>query len=86
LHVSDIMSEVNGLQPKPPVEVSRVMVDEVMERMRRGEPILFIDARSDSSWQKSDVTIPGSVRVPPDEAGKHLGSIPRGRSVVTFCT
>ena len=80
------MSETKDLEVKPPVEVSRVTVDEVMERRKRGEPILFIDSRSESSWQKSNVTIPGAVRVPPDEAASHLKAVSRGRSIVTFCT
>jgi rhodanese-related sulfurtransferase len=68
------------------MEVSRVTVDEVRARLDRGEPILFVDARSAESWSKADTQIPGSVRVPPDEAGAHVNEVPRGRAIVTYCT
>jgi rhodanese-related sulfurtransferase len=68
------------------MEVSRVTVDEVRARLDRGEPIVFVDARSAESWSKADTQIPGSVRVPPDEAGAHVNEVPRGRAIVTYCT
>ena len=66
--------------------VNRVTVDEVKARIDRGEPIAFVDSRSVASWGGSDVQIKGSIRVPPDEAGQHLSKVPKGRSVVTYCT
>jgi rhodanese-related sulfurtransferase len=67
-------------------EVNRVTAEEVKARVDRGEPILFVDSRSESAWSDSDVKIPGSIRVPPDEAAAHLGEVPHGRSIVTYCT
>lgn len=76
------------LQPVPPdpLGVPRVTVAEVKERMDRGEPILFLDTRSVKSWSDSDVRIPGSMRVPPDDVAQHLQEIPQNRSIVTWCT
>ena len=68
------------------MEVTRVTVDEVKTRLDRGEPLVFVDARSQESWGKSDKQVPGSIRVPPDEAAGHLGEIPRGRAIITYCT
>jgi hypothetical protein len=48
--------------------------------------LVFVDARSAESWSKADTQIPGSVRVPPDEAGAHVNEVPRGRAIVTYCT
>jgi rhodanese-related sulfurtransferase len=67
-------------------EVSRITVDEARERLDRGEPLAIVDARSQDSWGHSDEQIPGSIRVPPDEAAAHLDEIPRDRAVVTYCT
>jgi rhodanese-related sulfurtransferase len=68
------------------MEVSRVTVDEVRARLDRGEPLVFVDARSAESWGKAQSQIPGSVRVPPDEVAAHAGDVPRGRAVITYCT
>ena len=67
-------------------DVSRITVEEVRERLDRGEPLAIVDARSPDSWSKSDSQIPGSIRVPPDDVAAHLREIPRDRAVLTFCT
>ena len=76
------------LEPVPddPLGVPRVTVTEVKERIDRGEPIFFVDARSARSWAESDVKIRGAVRIPPDEAAQHLDEVPKDRSIVTYCT
>lgn len=69
------------------IEVNRVTVDEVKERIDRGEPIALVDSRSAKAWEESDVEIRGAIRVPPDHADESLLSqVPRDRSVVTYCT
>jgi rhodanese-related sulfurtransferase len=68
------------------MEVSRVTVDEVRTRLERGEPLVFVDARSAESWGKSESQIPGSVRVPPDDVAAHADDVPRGQAVITYCT
>jgi rhodanese-related sulfurtransferase len=68
------------------MEITRITVDEVRERLARGEPLALVDARSAESWAKADTQIPGSIRVPPDEVEAHVDEIPRDRAVVTYCT
>ncbi len=68
------------------MEPTRVTVDEVKERMDRGEQFAFVDARNPQAWSKSDVKLPGAIRVPADEVEGHLGEIPRDRAVITYCT
>jgi rhodanese-related sulfurtransferase len=63
-----------------------VSVDEVKVRIARGEPIVFLDTRSPSSWAQSNEKIHGALRVPPDEVAAHVHTIPKGRGVVTYCT
>ncbi|HUP49082.1 MAG TPA: hypothetical protein VNA04_09875 [Thermoanaerobaculia bacterium] len=74
------------LELSQPTDVPRVSVDEMRARLDRGEPILFIDSRSAKSWSASEVKIRGALRIPPDEATRLLDSVPRDRSVVTYCT
>ena len=68
------------------VEATRVTVDEVRERMERGEQFTFVDTRNPVAWGESDVKLPGAVRVPADELEQHLSEIPRDRAVITYCT
>jgi hypothetical protein len=68
------------------MEPTRVTVDEVRERMNRGEPFAFVDTRNPKAWGESDVKLPGAIRVPADEVEQHLSEIPKDRVVVTYCT
>jgi rhodanese-related sulfurtransferase len=68
------------------MEATRVTVDEVKERMDRGEPLAFVDTRNPQAWGESDVKLPGAIRVPADDVEGHMGEIPRDRAVITYCT
>ena len=68
------------------MEATRVTVDEVKERMDRGEAFTFIDTRNPTAWGKADAKLPGAIRVPANEVEQHLDQIPRDRSVITYCT
>ena len=47
------------------MEPTRVTVDEVKERMGRGEQFAFIDTRNPKAWGESDAKLPGrSVFLP----------------------
>jgi ArsR family transcriptional regulator len=67
-------------------EVTRVTPDEIRQRMERGEPIAFVDARNPQAWAESDVKLPGAIRVPADDVEAHLSEIPRDRAVIAYCT
>jgi len=68
------------------MEATRVTVDEVKERMDRGEPFTFIDTRNPKAWGEADTKLPGAIRVPADEVEQHLKEIPHDRAVITYCT
>jgi len=68
------------------MEATRVMVDEVKERMDRGEPFAFVDTRNAKAWAESDKKVAGAIRVPSDQLLQHLSEIPRDRTVITYCT
>ena len=68
------------------MEATRVTVDEVKERMERGEQFAFVDTRNPVAWGESDAKLPGAVRVPAGELEQHLSEIPRDRAVITYCT
>lgn len=68
------------------MEVTRVTVDEVSERMDRGEMFTFVDTRNPQAWGDADSKLPGAMRIPADEVEQHLNEIPRDRTVITYCT
>jgi rhodanese-related sulfurtransferase len=68
------------------MEATRVTVDEVQERMNRGETFTFIDTRNPKAWGEADTKLPGAIRVTADDLEQHLDEIPRDRSVITYCT
>lgn len=68
------------------MEATRVTVEEVRERMGRGEPLAFVDTRNPQAWDEADTRLPGAIRVPADEVERHLKEIPRDRAVITYCT
>jgi rhodanese-related sulfurtransferase len=68
------------------MEPTRVTVDEVKERMDRGEQFVFVDTRNPKAWGEADTKLPGAIRVPADEAEQHLAEIPHDRTVITYCT
>ena len=67
-------------------ELKRITVNEVKEKMDKGEPILFIDTRNPRDWSGSDVKLPGALRIHFSELEKHLDKLPRDCSTVTYCT
>ncbi len=72
--------------PKNVPEPTRVTVDEVIERLNRGEQFVFIDARNPNAWGKAETKLPGAMRIPSDEVAQHLNEIPQGRTIITYCT
>ena len=68
------------------MEVTRVTVDEVKERMDRGEMFTFVDTRNPKAWGEATTKLPAAIRVPADEVDEHLNEIPHDRTVITYCT
>lgn len=68
------------------IEATRITVDELRERMNRGEPFTILDNRNPKAWSEADTRLPGALRIPADEVEKHLDGIPRDRAIITYCT
>lgn len=68
------------------MEATRVTVDEVKERMNRGELFTFVDTRNPQAWAEAETKLPGALRIPADEVAEHLDEIPHDRAVITYCT
>ena len=68
------------------MEATRVTVDEVKERMNRGEQFVFVDTRNPTAWSEAETKLPAAIHIPADEVEKHIAEVPRGRTVITYCT
>lgn len=68
------------------MEATRVTVDEVKQRMDRGETFTFVDTRNPKAWAEANTKLPDAIRATADEVEQHLDEIPRNRSVITYCT
>jgi rhodanese-related sulfurtransferase len=68
------------------MEATRVTVDEIKERMDRGEQFTFVDTRNPKAWAEAETRLPGAIRMPADEVEQHLSEIPHNRTVITYCT
>ncbi len=68
------------------MEATRVTVDELKERINRGEQFTFIDTRNPKAWGEAQTKLPGAIRVPADEVEQHLSEVPRDRTAITYCT
>jgi rhodanese-related sulfurtransferase len=65
---------------------TRVTVDEVMERMNRGEEMQFLDTRNPTAWGEADEKLPGAIRVTADDLQQHLAELRHDRAIITYCT
>jgi rhodanese-related sulfurtransferase len=68
------------------MEVTRITVDEVAERLNRGEQFSFVDTRNPTAWGEADQKLPGAIRVPAEEVARHASESPHDRAVITYCT
>ena len=68
------------------MQATRITVDEVGERLNRGEQFAFVDSRNPQAWAQSDQKLPAAIRVPADELEQHIDEVPRDRAVITYCT
>ena len=68
------------------MEATRVTVDEVKERMDRGEEFTFVDTRNPKAWAEATTKLPGAIRVPADEVQERLDEVPHDRTIITYCT
>ena len=68
------------------MEPTGITPEEANARMVRGDRITFVDTRNPKAWAEADTKLPEAIRVPAEEAEKHLADIPRDGTIVTYCT
>jgi rhodanese-related sulfurtransferase len=66
--------------------VTHIGVTEALGRLRRGEPVTFVDARREEVWRRAKDRLPGALRLAPDRADETLPMIPAGYTTIVYCT
>ena len=79
-------STPGGLFGQQVANIPRVGVADLAARLAGPEPPIVLDVRSRSDYLRSDVRIPGSVRVLPDQLAEWADEQRRKRAVVAVCT
>ena len=67
-------------------EPERISVDELKQRLDKGESIFFIDTRNEQAWSEAEDKVPGAVRIHFSQLDKHLDELPNDHLLVTYCT
>jgi rhodanese-related sulfurtransferase len=79
------MQDAFGIAPTG--NTDKVTADEVGERLQADpEHVTIVDTRAPAAWESSDIKAAGAIRIPPDDAEKHIADISRDDYVVTYCT
>ncbi len=68
------------------VAASRIEPADVMARIKSGEELYIVDLRHPLDFLVDPRTIPGAVRIRPDELEQSSDRIPRDRDVILYCT
>jgi rhodanese-related sulfurtransferase len=65
--------------------MTKVSIEEVGARLA-DKNFQIVDTRAPEVWEKAEDKAAGAIRVPPDEAEKHLADLSRDDYIVTYCT
>lgn len=68
------------------LSTARITVDDLRERLDRGDEITIIDLRHDFEFEREGGTIPGALHIKAEEIRRRIAEIPRGPDIVLYCT
>lgn len=68
------------------LRIARITPHELKKRLREGEPIAIVDLRHTLEAERDSGSMPGAIRMSPDELAERHHEIPRDREVVLVCT
>lgn len=68
------------------LRIARITPEELKQRLEAGEDIVVVDLRHSMEFDADGVTIPGALRLLPEEFDLRHQEIPRDRDVVLYCT
>ncbi|HSL47038.1 MAG TPA: rhodanese-like domain-containing protein [Anaerolineales bacterium] len=72
------MSKARVVGPRIEVEAAKTMLDS-------GEGVI-LDVIASHIWPSMARTIPGAIRIPPEEIEQRFHELPRDKTIITYCT
>jgi membrane protein DedA with SNARE-associated domain/rhodanese-related sulfurtransferase len=64
----------------------RLAPEQLREKLATGSPIRVVDLRSAIEYGVTRQTVPGAIRIDPEELASRHTEIPRDRDIVLYCT
>jgi membrane protein DedA with SNARE-associated domain len=68
------------------LRVATITADDLLERMRAGDPLFIVDVRHALDLAANPVRLPGALHIEPEELARRHREVPRDREVVLYCT
>jgi membrane protein DedA with SNARE-associated domain/rhodanese-related sulfurtransferase len=68
------------------LDMARIGVDELYAQMQSESPPIVVDVRSPTAQELQLQRIPGALHVPVHEVAARVGSLPRDREIIFYCT
>lgn len=68
------------------MQATPISSEDARQMLDSGERVAFVDARNPVAWGAASDKLPGAIRIPVDEVDQHIGELPEGGIVVTYCT
>ncbi len=68
------------------LRIARITPQELRRKLDAGEDVVIVDLRHSLDFEADPSTIPGAVRLPPEEVERRHQEIPRDRDIVLYCT
>ena len=76
---------VSGAAPESQLEASRISPDDLRKMLSRREPVTILDVRKESQFSRDHRTLPGAIRIPPEQIAQRYRKLPPGKPVVVYC-
>ncbi|MEJ2144247.1 MAG: VTT domain-containing protein [Acidobacteriota bacterium] len=68
------------------LRVATISAEEVLERMKAGEPLFIVDVRHGLDLAANPVRLPGALQIEPEELARRHREVPRDREIILYCT
>lgn len=65
--------------------IPRISLQEVKERLDRGDPMTILDVRQRAQVDLDPRTLPNALSLPPDDVAKRMEELPRDRETIVYC-
>jgi rhodanese-related sulfurtransferase len=67
------------------MKVHRISKEDLKRKLDKGEELTIIDVRKPKDYDKSDVKLPGAIRIPLDEMDFRADELDPEMETITYC-